>query len=204
MADAQLKDYLTVGGALVTDPATPGEGDTYTLGVDPDVIDKAEGAVQGPASSTDNALVRYDGVTGLLVQDSAVTVDDNGNVAWTGALKPPGPLAVAYAASVALDVAEDNDFAVAALTGNITFGFSNYAAGRAGVIDLVQDGTGSHTVSWDDDSGAITFLVPYDADDAEIPADFPDASANARVVIHYRFLTATICELSAYKIGAMS
>ena len=38
------------------------------------------GDVVGPASSTDNAVVRYDGTTGKLVQNSAVTIDDSGKV----------------------------------------------------------------------------------------------------------------------------
>ena len=40
----------------------------------------SSGDVSGPASSTDNAIVRYDGTTGKLVQNSAVTIDDSGNV----------------------------------------------------------------------------------------------------------------------------
>jgi hypothetical protein len=38
------------------------------------------GDVVGPASATDNALVRFDSTTGKLVQNSAVTVSDNGEV----------------------------------------------------------------------------------------------------------------------------
>jgi hypothetical protein len=37
------------------------------------------GDVVGAASSTDNALARYDGTTGKLIQNSTVTIDDNGN-----------------------------------------------------------------------------------------------------------------------------
>lgn len=36
----------------------------------------ASGDVVGPASSTDNAIVRFDGTTGKLIQDSAVTIAD--------------------------------------------------------------------------------------------------------------------------------
>lgn len=36
------------------------------------------GDVNGPGSSTDNALVRWDGATGKLVQNSGATLDDNG------------------------------------------------------------------------------------------------------------------------------
>lgn len=37
------------------------------------------GDVVGPASSTDNAITRFDGTTGKLVQNSTATIDDNGN-----------------------------------------------------------------------------------------------------------------------------
>lgn len=39
------------------------------------------GDVVGPASATDNALARFDGTTGKLIQDGTVTQDDNGNLA---------------------------------------------------------------------------------------------------------------------------
>ena len=35
------------------------------------------GAILGPTSSTDNAIVRFNGTTGKVVQDSGVTVDDS-------------------------------------------------------------------------------------------------------------------------------
>lgn len=37
------------------------------------------GDVTGPASSTDNALTRFDGTTGKVIQNSTATLDDNGN-----------------------------------------------------------------------------------------------------------------------------
>lgn len=39
------------------------------------------GDVTGGSSSTDNALTRYDGTTGKVIQNSTVTLDDNGNLA---------------------------------------------------------------------------------------------------------------------------
>ena len=39
------------------------------------------GDVVGAASSTDNALVRFDGTTGKLIQNGNITQDDNGNLA---------------------------------------------------------------------------------------------------------------------------
>ena len=38
------------------------------------------GDVVGPVSATDNAIVRYDGTTGLIIQDSGVTIDDSDNI----------------------------------------------------------------------------------------------------------------------------
>lgn len=56
---------LAVGGALTVG--------TTVNGRDPDDLAK------GPASSTDNALVRFDGTDGKTVQNSGITVDDSGN-----------------------------------------------------------------------------------------------------------------------------
>jgi hypothetical protein len=36
--------------------------------------------VQGPASATDNAIARYDGTTGKVIQNSGAVIDDSGNV----------------------------------------------------------------------------------------------------------------------------
>lgn len=41
-------------------------------------------SVLGPASSTDNAIARFDGTTGKLVQNSLVAVDDSGNLSTAG------------------------------------------------------------------------------------------------------------------------
>ena len=40
----------------------------------------------GPVSSTDNAVARYDGISGTLVQDSNVLVDDSNSISTTGGL----------------------------------------------------------------------------------------------------------------------
>jgi hypothetical protein len=42
------------------------------------------GDVVGDASSTDDAIARFDGVTGKAIQNSSVTIDDSGNIATTG------------------------------------------------------------------------------------------------------------------------
>ena len=44
------------------------------------------GDVVGPSSATDNAVARYNGTTGKIIQNSAVTIDDSGNLAGVGTL----------------------------------------------------------------------------------------------------------------------
>lgn len=50
------------------------------------------GDVVGPAGATDNAIVRYDGATGKLIQDSSVIVTDAGQIAIGSPATPTGPL----------------------------------------------------------------------------------------------------------------
>lgn len=47
-------------------------------------------AVLSPASATDNAIARYDGTTGKLIQNSGVLVDDDGNIFLGGTTLPIG------------------------------------------------------------------------------------------------------------------
>ena len=48
------------------------------------VADEGTGGVVGPGSATDNAVARFDATTGKVIQNSAVTIDDSGNVATSG------------------------------------------------------------------------------------------------------------------------
>jgi hypothetical protein len=48
------------------------------------------GDVVGPASATNNALPRYDGVTGKLIKNSGVTIDDSANIAGVNNLTVGG------------------------------------------------------------------------------------------------------------------
>lgn len=59
-----------------------GTGDSRDLSVNLGAV----GDVDGPASSTDNAVARFDGTTGKLIQNSVVTVDDLGNIAGAASL----------------------------------------------------------------------------------------------------------------------
>ncbi len=58
------------------------------------LVDPAEfGDAVGPASATDNALARFDGTTGKLIQNSAVTLDDNGAMTLPAISTPSTPAA---------------------------------------------------------------------------------------------------------------
>jgi hypothetical protein len=48
------------------------------------VSSTASGDVVGPSSSTDNAIARFDGTTGKLIQNSAITISDTGTMTLTG------------------------------------------------------------------------------------------------------------------------
>lgn len=64
----------TDGQVLTSDGA--GNAAWETIGGSGDVV--------GPASSTNNAIARFDSTTGKLIQNSTVTVDDSGNIATSG------------------------------------------------------------------------------------------------------------------------
>lgn len=55
-------------------------GDVITV----DITGGGASSVSGPVSSTDNAVVRWDTTTGEVLQNSAVTIDDSGNIATAG------------------------------------------------------------------------------------------------------------------------
>lgn len=63
---------VTIDGVLIKDGLVDGK-DVSTLTAN-------TGDVVGPASATDNAIVRYDGTTGKLVQNSGVTISDTGSL----------------------------------------------------------------------------------------------------------------------------
>ena len=82
--DIVVKASATTG---VTIPVNT-EASVFWNGSDYEIV-----GMQGPSSSTDNAVVRFDGTTGKLVQNSVVTIaDSTGDVAGVGALTMGGNL----------------------------------------------------------------------------------------------------------------
>lgn len=66
----------TISGMVVSGPT--GEATTIPYGSVPGAI--GAGNVTGPASSTDNAIARFNGVTGKLLQNSLPLVADDGRI----------------------------------------------------------------------------------------------------------------------------
>lgn len=71
-----------------------------------DVADVAEKVESSDASVTDNAVVRWDGTSGLSVQNSGVTIDDSDNVIIPGDLTVNGTTTTVNSAT--LDVTDSN------------------------------------------------------------------------------------------------
>lgn len=89
--DGQLLIGNSTGNTLTKATLTAGSNITITNSAGGITIAAAGGSgsgdVVGPASSTDNAVVRFDGTTGKLVQNSSFAVNDSGEVStgvWKG------------------------------------------------------------------------------------------------------------------------
>lgn len=118
------------------------------------------GNVTGPASATDNAVVRFDGTTGTAIQDTAWILDDSNVMnAQDAVLQRPEIKDYAEtrttpsvsAGTLTLDIVNGNVFEVS-LTGNVTtLTLSNPSAtGKACSFTLIlkQDATGGRTFAW--------------------------------------------------------
>lgn len=91
--------------------------------------------VIGPASSTDNAVVRFDGTTGQLLQNGVVTIGDTGNVTGIVNLTVTGTTILATALSGPIRAA----------SGTISTGNTSLTTEVSGVLPVANGGTNSGT-----------------------------------------------------------
>lgn len=106
------------------------------------------GDVTGPASATDNAITRYDGTTGKILQDSLATLDDVGRI--VAKLLKIEPVAVGTTDHVSLEVSQ--------ATGD-PFSLGVDAGDPGRVITTTQDGSYRQaTVMAADGSGTSTIF----------------------------------------------
>lgn len=122
------------------------------------------GDVVGPGSATDNAIARFDSTTGKLIQNSAVTVDDSGNLAGVGTINGTSLASLggwtlkysidfgAIATSVDLTASGDTTYSVDG-TNWVVLGTANVTAADVFGADgagtgLVVDFNGNNPSSW--------------------------------------------------------
>jgi hypothetical protein len=96
------------------------------------------GDVNGPASATDNAVARFDGTTGKLIQNSVVLVSDTGAVSGVTDLTASG--AVTLSGGTANGVAYLNGSKVLTTGSALTFDGSNFTIANAGGPRLYFNG----------------------------------------------------------------
>ena len=174
----QVIDYIATLGVDVLPISRVLEQDWSTA-------EPATGDVVGPASATDNALARFNGTTGELIQNSSVIVDDSNNVSGIGTLTITSNFKVdgATNAFAILDRGATNrfgafQFQTAGVTG-ATIGQYNTSnqdlyiqldsadAGRRQAVHFVPN---SETV-FNEDGGDMNFRVEGDNDQNVIFVD---------------------------------
>lgn len=84
---------------------------------------------------------------GDLSADRTISLDLAHANTWTKA-QTITPVALVDGATITVDLSQGDSFFVT-LGGNRTIALSNLAAGSSAMIELIQDGTGSRTITWD-------------------------------------------------------
>lgn len=184
---ADLGDILYFNGTSWVAKAKGAAGTILTS--TPTTIDwlLPEGDVAGPSSSTDNAIVRWNGITGKIIQDSGVIIDDSNNI--TGVANIAVSASVVVGGAIRTGIGAGNTIAFQAydvdgasyvtfatmtannnptldLAGGVTIG-GNYIY-RAGGNDvaLVDGGTGASLAApgadrimfWDESGNTVEWL----------------------------------------------
>jgi hypothetical protein len=143
--DAQVPSALAVKTITDAEAAARAAADT-SLQTQIDTINADLGDdVEGPASATDNAITRFDGVTGKLLQNSSATIDDSGNMVVPGSVTAGSLLVDSFTINGSLISSStgssinlnNGDFFVTA-TDNIFFGSSTFIGADSNIVGANQ------------------------------------------------------------------
>lgn len=198
--DLRLQD--TTGGQFVAlqAPGTVATSYTLTLPVDDGTSGQAlitdgsgvlswstpaVGDVVGPASSTDNAIARYDSTTGKLLQNSAATVDDTGNISdQLGNVRDVPKSGSAKTTSYTLVAGDAGQFIEIGSGGSVTIPDAVLSAGDA--VSLFNNTSGNITVTC---SITTAYIAGTDTDKATV-------TLATRGVATILFVSGTVCVIN--------
>ena len=101
--------------------------------------------LNGPTSSTDTAVPTWNGTGSRLLRNSGVLIDSNDKMKTISSYSPI--ITATDGATVTFNLNLGNKQQVT-LGGNRTLALSNETTGQAFALRVLQDGTGSRTVTW--------------------------------------------------------
>jgi len=127
-----------------------------TFAINGSDLPSSAGDFSGPGSSTDNAVVRFDGTGGKTAQNSGVAIDDSNNVSGVGTLATTGDVTIFDDANNADTSLSIGTSATEALVVQALNGGSNKTLEELRFTTKTASGTGDH--------GKMSFYV----DEAEI------------------------------------
>lgn len=108
------------------------------------------GDVVGPASSTDNAITRFDGITGKLIKNSSATIDNSGNIVTPGNINGATPTQISYldATSSIQTQLNNKETLLVKGTATIDFGATSADTGSILVTGLSGISTSSYKIAF--------------------------------------------------------
>jgi hypothetical protein len=107
----------------------------------------SSGDVTGPGSSTDNALVRFDGATGKIIQNGVITEDDTGNLSITAAVSGGDLSAIVSNTSNTASARAFYQAQVAGSTASDAFIETNISGGQAWTFGLDNSDSDAFAIS---------------------------------------------------------
>ena len=154
----RLEDATTVDGTNDKIPVLKANGSIENATANQ--ISSGADAVDGPASATDNALARFDAITGKLIQNSGAILDDSDNLTGVNDITASGDVTA---------LGGDLDAGVSGTAGSVNIFPTTAASGSVAVTCADNAGDTVTAVTFAAQAGARTLTVP---DPAQATANF--------------------------------